>query len=120
MKKNLLLIVLLFVVGICVNDGLKAQCGPIQNQIASACYYNVNSGGDFVFDGNLYSNYDPYGFSDISPIVSNYYFGLSYLRFSIDQVSLQRLSRNKECFDVGVLCKNISGGVGYIRIYFVK
>lgn len=121
MKKSFLLTVLLLVVGFCVSEGLKAQCTIRQDEIGKATY-NARTGGDFVFKGYLSPRFYPYGFTDISPIVTGYRFSEGYLEFSIGEEHIQDLAKNYACYHAGILCRNLpwGGNVGYVRIEFIK
>jgi hypothetical protein len=123
MKKNLLLLLLLFV-GFCANEGLKAQCPPVgdwdyeRKRVATA-YYDFRTGGDFVFRGA--TSYEAYGFRDVSPIVSGVRFSGKQLEFTIGEEWMSQLTYPYEChYDLFLFCRNTSWGdnLGFIRIYF--
>lgn len=122
MKKSFLLTILLFIIGFCVNDGLKAQCPVIPNKLATATY-DVRVGGDFVFDQILQTGSEVIGFTHVSPIVSGFNYqkistNRGRLKFTISWEFMEDMGRYSNCFDIEIMYRG--GGVSVIRIEFIK
>lgn len=113
MKKSLLLVMLLACISF-IGNSISAQ-----GQMVGTAYYKAGS-GDFHFSSSMTK--EVYGFTNISPIVSNIRFGSTSLQFTIYNEFMETIvgmSRPNGYFDMGVLYIEGYGErrTGFIRLY---
>lgn len=90
-----------------------------QGQMVGSAYYKAGS-GSFHFNSSM--SKEVYGFTNISPIVSNIRFGSTSLQFSIDSEfmgTIVGMSKPNGYFDMGVLYRGSYGesSTGFIRLF---
>ncbi|PXV64449.1 hypothetical protein CLV62_11093 [Dysgonomonas alginatilytica] len=105
--KKILLLTLISVFSFLITE--KVEAANNLGLIAIDNYHH-QAGKDYTFDKEL--SYEALGIN--APIISDYYISGKRLKFTIESIHMDRLSK-QSYLDLEVVCKT---GTGTLRIYF--